>query len=145
MPHAEPKCPECAGKMWNQTKSKFWDETKNRPMWKCQDKECKGALWKDDKKWGLEGSELKGTVTKTEAGPGKDESQETRDNIPPTGNGAPAVSPSDVADYLGLLEQIGSGWAKVAEGWPEYMLPRAADVQAVAATLTISASRRGGR
>lgn len=145
MPHAEPKCPECAGRMWNQTKSKFWDEAKNRPMWKCQDKACTGAIWKDDKQWGLEGSELKAPVTRTEAGPGKGDLPGSHEEAPPVDHPTDGVTQADIDSYLSVLDRVGSGWAKIAENWPEYLLPNSIAVQAAAATISIGANRRGGR
>ena len=38
-------CPVCHGEMWDETTSKYYDPSKNRPIAKCKNKECKGAVW----------------------------------------------------------------------------------------------------
>lgn len=38
-------CPKCQGPMWDETQSKFYDPSKNRPIAKCKDKACGGAVW----------------------------------------------------------------------------------------------------
>ena len=41
-----PPCPKCGGPMFDETKSKFYDPTKNRPIAKCKNKgECDGVIW----------------------------------------------------------------------------------------------------
>ena len=40
--HVEPGCPECGGKMWNNTLTK---RNPKAPDWKCRDKGCKGVIW----------------------------------------------------------------------------------------------------
>jgi hypothetical protein len=45
------QCPKCAGEMFDETKSKFWNggktkDGKPKPMWKCKDKaSCDGVVW----------------------------------------------------------------------------------------------------
>lgn len=42
---ADVRCPTCQGPMWDETKSKFYDPTKNKPVAKCKDKQCDGVIW----------------------------------------------------------------------------------------------------
>ena len=39
-------CPKCGGPMFDETKSKFYDPSKNRPIAKCKNKGvCDGVIW----------------------------------------------------------------------------------------------------
>ena len=38
-------CPVCHGEMWDETTSRYYDPTKNRPIAKCKNKACKGIVW----------------------------------------------------------------------------------------------------
>lgn len=51
------QCPTCSGEMYDETKSKFWnggvtDKGKQKPLWKCKDKTCGGAIWPEKKSGG---------------------------------------------------------------------------------------------
>lgn len=45
------QCPKCSGEMFDETKSKYWNngktkEGKQKPTWKCKDKSnCNGVIW----------------------------------------------------------------------------------------------------
>ena len=45
-------CPKCSGPMWDERKSRFWnngisDSGKPKPIYKCKDRNCKGAIWSE--------------------------------------------------------------------------------------------------
>ncbi len=45
-------CPTCGGAMWDETTGKFWNNGispngKQKPIAKCKNKECAGAVWAD--------------------------------------------------------------------------------------------------
>lgn len=46
-------CPKCGGPCWDERKSQYWnngisDSGKQKPIFKCKDKNCKGAIWPED-------------------------------------------------------------------------------------------------